>query len=112
MAGEPLAFIEPKLMFGRGPLGVWGPPLGICPVAPDALMVTEGLRVCSVGPGPPLAAELLTMAGAAMFADGARTFTDSRFPCCAAELLVPLPTTIGPETEDLVAWAYERGAGA
>lgn len=42
MAGEPLGpFMEPKLMFG---LELWGagPPLGIWPVVPEALMMTEG----------------------------------------------------------------------
>jgi hypothetical protein len=42
MAGEPVGpFIEPKLMFGLEDC-VWGPPLGIWPVVPEALMITEG----------------------------------------------------------------------
>ena len=39
-AGDPEAFIEPKLMFGLvAELG----PFGRCPEAPAALMVTDGL---------------------------------------------------------------------
>ena len=73
-------------------------------------MVTDGLRECSVGPGPPLTAELLTIAGAAML-DVCLLVTGSRFPCCAG--MLPPPTTsgalapfaAGPDTDDLVAWA-------
>lgn len=108
MAGEPAGLppelMEPKLMFGRAPLGVWGAPLGIWPEAPAALMVTEGLRECSDMAAAPLAAELLTIAGAAMLFVGGRLLTDSRFPWCAVDPPL-LPTTSGPDTEDLVAWA-------
>lgn len=40
-ADNPLSLREPKLMFGRA-LGVMGPPLGRWPLAPAALMVTDG----------------------------------------------------------------------
>lgn len=47
MFGEPPAFIDPKLMFGLLPLELTGPPFGVEPVAPDALMTTEGFFACS-----------------------------------------------------------------
>lgn len=44
--GELCAPIEPKLMGGR-PVCPTGPPFGVYPVAPEALMTIEGFRPCS-----------------------------------------------------------------
>jgi hypothetical protein len=56
--GEGDAPMEPKLMFGRD--GVLKP-LGTLPLAPCAVMVTDGARVCSPWAGVPFVE--LTMAG-------------------------------------------------
>ena len=66
IAGDPLAaLMEPKLMFGLLLL-VTGPPLGMYPLVPAALIVTtDGFLPCSVCEGPPFIIELLlTIAGA------------------------------------------------
>jgi hypothetical protein len=42
--GSGEAFMAPKLICGRPPFALTGPPFGIVPLAPDALMTTEGLR--------------------------------------------------------------------
>lgn len=39
--------MDPKFIDGR-PLVLTGPPFGMDPLAPDALMMTEGFRPCSV----------------------------------------------------------------
>lgn len=43
MAGEPATFIEPKLMFG-GLAYAADPPLGMCPLVPVALIITDDGR--------------------------------------------------------------------
>lgn len=61
--GEPCAFIEPKLMGGRLPW-LMGPPLGVWPLAPEALMKTEALRLCSWPAALPLGVDVLAGCGA------------------------------------------------
>lgn len=41
-------------MFGARPVALTGPPLGVYPLAPVALMTTDGLRPCSPLLGVPL----------------------------------------------------------
>jgi len=48
MEGDPWEFpTSPNAILGRG---FWptGPPFGICPVAPDALITTDGFLPCSL----------------------------------------------------------------
>lgn len=93
MAGEAWdALIEPKLMFGLE-LCPTGPPLGIWPVVPEALIMTEGFLPCS-----PFCMVL--------------PFTGDSLPCCTG---APGPVSDGPEAVEFAAWekvlvalAYER----
>jgi len=81
IAGEPWeALMEPKLMFG---LDVWptGPPLGMWPVVPEALIMTEGFLPCSPFCILP--------------------FTGDSLPCCTGALA---PASDGPEAGLFAAW--------
>ena len=57
-AGDPPSFKEPKFILGRAE-GVTGPPFGRCPLAPAALIVTDGFLLKS----PLVALPLLTIVG-------------------------------------------------
>lgn len=82
IAGEPLTFSDPKLIFGRLE-GAGGPPFGIYPDAPAALMVTDGCLLWSItiGGAPPFSAAPLLITGGAAIGGGAVPFVDSLFPC-------------------------------
>ncbi|KAK4996439.1 hypothetical protein LTR28_000184, partial [Elasticomyces elasticus] len=89
MAGEPCVFIEPKLMFGRA-FCPTGPPFGMFPLAPDAVMTTEGFLRCSVCDTPFAVFELLITGWppALCADDGASDLTlfgetEFTFPYCA-----------------------------
>ena len=104
IAGElPPVGREPKLIFGRAE-GVVGPPLGIWPEDPEALIVLEGFRLWLDGAVCPFTFALLTIAGEAMLEATARPFTrlDGPLPAPAA---FEAPCAAGPEMEFLVAWA-------
>lgn len=89
-SGDPCEFIEPKLICGR-PL--MGPPFGVEPLAPEALMRTEGFRPCS----EVLLAEDVPFGVVVLAACGP--------PCCAIE--------VAPFTGDSVlGFAFCAGAEA
>lgn len=99
-ADDPPSFKEPKLMLGRAE-GVTGPPLGRCPLAPAALIVTDGFLVKS----PLVALPLLTIVGP-MAADD--LLFESCWPFCGLEVVFD-PCAAGVGGNDfLVALAYER----
>lgn len=125
MAGEPPAFMEPKLMFGL-PVGPTAPPLGTYPEEPAALIVMdEGFLLWSVWAGgvPLTVVELLlllllTMVGPPTTGTagwmGFFPFTGEMellLPCCCDCARPPtlLDTTAGPVGGCFfVALAYER----
>ncbi len=104
MAGEPPAVREPNWI-GFPPEGFpnTGPPFGVYPEAPVALIVTDGFRLCSPAPEfelPPVFP--LTMVGVPLAGTaggiGPLPFAeavDSVLPCCAG----PGPPTTAGEFE-------------
>lgn len=89
MAGDPPALIEPNWMpFPPVGFPAGGPPFGIYPDAPAALIVTDGFRLWSPGPEEGLTVALpLTMVGVPTTGTAGGIsplpFTESVFPCCA-----------------------------
>lgn len=112
------------MLLGALLFGGTGPPFGVKPVVPAALMVTEGLRAWSPDADAPFTmALLLTMVGGPTTGTagvmGPLPFTGEMellLPCCGAGPPTAtggavLDAIAGDETGFLVALAYERAVG-